>query len=258
MSIISIQDSLNDQYEKLLFERDALRKDAASIQLAYIRTFGLLINEAFAAKIACIRLKKQIAFYQAALNQGKELSMDEVDQYTKQVMQAYQKQLHEMYEKTSMAMQCKVSSEATVLAVKQKYRQLAKQVHPDLHPEFVNDLRYKELWSQIVDAYHANDLSRLEELEFLMYQIEMDHSSLSLEVPNIQEKIHALQDEIPTIISNDPYQYHTILENDDLKEEKVNELKEEIKIYSQYKEELQKVFEKMITNNEVKEPWQTN
>lgn len=62
--IIKVKNSSYERYEKLLLRRDSLRKEAAQINMNYIREFGSLILAVFQKKMECIRKKKTISFYQ--------------------------------------------------------------------------------------------------------------------------------------------------------------------------------------------------
>ncbi|MGI6211794.1 MAG: hypothetical protein ACOYJJ_04380 [Anaerovoracaceae bacterium] len=257
MELIRIQGDDYDRYENLLIQRDNLRKDAGSIQIAYIKEFGDLINKSFAAKIDCIKLKKQIAFCQMSVNKGETIDMGVLNQYISKVMDDYKKQLDEMYSDTEMAKNSHMSSEATVLEVKRLYRRLVKLIHPDINPKTKEQPQLQELWQRVVSAYHANDKNELEELEVLIDKVFRDYGdeAITIEIPNIREKTEALEVEIEKIRSTDPYQYRYLLENDELVQEKKEELHKEIEDYNGYRKELQNIFDEMLLKNGVKYKW---
>ena len=260
MELIRIQGDDYDRYENLLIERDNLRKDAGSIQIAYIKEFGDLINKSFAAKIDCIKLKKQIAFCQMSVNKGETIDMDVLNQYISKAMEEYNKQLDEMYSDTEMAKNSRMSSEATVLEVKRLYRRLVKRIHPDINPKTKDLPQLNDLWQRVVSAYHANDKDELEELEVLIDKAfkDLGDEIITIEIPNIRQKIEALEKEIEEIRSTDPYQYRYLLENDELIQEKKDELHKEIGEYNGYRRELQNIFDEMLLQNGVKYKWQMN
>ena len=65
---IENREELFTRYEELLLKKEQLLKDAESYRIAYIKEFGELTADVFKAKIECIRIKKNIAFCQAAVD----------------------------------------------------------------------------------------------------------------------------------------------------------------------------------------------
>lgn len=167
MQLIKVNDGSYERYEKLLLKRDQLEKDAAQILIEYTREFGDLLTEGFEAKIACIRLKKEIAWCQAQLNRGTVIDADAMKQEIDRVMAAFYRELKDMYAETKAAKDSERISAVTVVAVKRIYRKLAKQLHPDINPMTAREPKLSELWNRISIAYNANDLEELRELEVL-------------------------------------------------------------------------------------------
>ena len=66
----SAENSSYAEYERLLLERDARKKEAGGYFTEYMCEFGELINKVFEKKIDCISKKKSIAFCQAYVNRG--------------------------------------------------------------------------------------------------------------------------------------------------------------------------------------------
>ena len=59
-----------EEYKKLIFKREKLRKDAWQVWIEYIKMFGELFERECILKIECIKLKKEIAFCQSRQNRG--------------------------------------------------------------------------------------------------------------------------------------------------------------------------------------------
>ena len=70
------------------------------------------------------------------------------------------------------------------------------------------------------------------------HNIEAGEISLS----NIKERITAIEKEIQTIISTDPYQYRFILEDKNAVNDRKQELKDELKSFREYGEQLDEVI----------------
>lgn len=246
--IIKVKNSSYEKYEKLLMRRDALRKEAAQINMNYIREFGPLILEVFRKKMECIKKKKTLSFYQAALNRGDLLDPKALKTFLEREMAAYQKQLEQMIDDNNRANDVKMISEREVLEIKKIYRKLAKQLHPDINPMTAEYPDLFTLWNRIVIAYTCNSLNDLKELEVLVQKAleQLGQETLEIDIPDIEGKMQELGAEIQTIMDTDPYQYKFILGDQKLKEEKKRGLQEELEQYRSYEEELDNMLENMM------------
>ena len=74
---------------------------------------------------------------------------------------------------------------------------------------FVVEPVLMELWLQTVVAYEGNDLEALTDCEALVNEAleQLGIGELSIDIPDIEERIGRLQTEIVEIRENDPYQY---------------------------------------------------
>lgn len=237
-----ISQDLYKRYEELLIERDNLNKDAASIQIAYNKTFGELECRSFSGAVACIRLKKQIDFCQRLINRGKSVDRRDLLTYTKKVMTEYYDILKEKFAEIDEARHSKASSTANVIEAKKLYHRLAKMLHPDLNPGVLDDPELKELWNRITAAYRANDVKELQELEVLAVKAleESGREGDRPEISDIEEKIAELRKEIETIRTTTPYTYHEILTDEEKIEAHRQDLKKEIQKYRNYEKDLRK------------------
>lgn len=257
LRLIKVNDGRYDRYEELLIERDNLRKDSAAIQIAYFREFGDLLTSSFAEQINCIKLKKQIAICQSFINRGQAIDADAVHDRIAQIMSEYEQRLDEMYADTEAAKNCLRSDPGTVIAVRSLYRRIAKKIHPDINPRTDGSATLKELWQRVVTAYHANALDELQELDVLIAKALADcgDERVLVDIPDIEDKIKALEDEIETIKTTDPYQYRFLLGNPELVRQKKDALKEEIAGYEEYRDELKEIFNRLLEENGVKFRW---
>lgn len=86
---------------------------------------------------------------------------------------------------------------------------------------------------------------------------EMDMEGTDFDIPNIDEKIAELKAEILKIRETDPYQYKYLLENTDSVAAKKADLKEELKSYEDYSNQLDEILEGIMGKG-VKITWQMN
>jgi 3-methyladenine DNA glycosylase AlkC len=255
----SDRDTPYAKYERLLLERDALKKEAGSCLTAYLRTFGEWIGKVFEKKVDCISKKKSIAFCQAAVNRGEMIHADELQKYLASTMAAYQKQLAEMTEDYKKARLAKESSEYACVRSKSLYRKIAKCIHPDINPSVWKYPEISDLWDRTVLAYGMNDVGELEAVEVLVHKVLDDHGFEpdEIKIDNLEERIRQLEAENLRIRNTDPYQYKNLLEDPEAVSQKKKALEEEYASYVKYAEELSGVLAEYIKKGMIVK-WEEN
>ena len=244
MEIIKIKDSRYTDYENLLLRRDSLKKEGEQYYVKYLALFGELINDVFRLKIECIAKKKKIAYCQAKATRNEPIKADELERYISSVMASYQEQLEEMIAASKAAGDSTAITFAEERKIKETYRYLAKLIHPDRRPDLADEETIKELWKQIVIAYTHNQLDDLMELKFKTETWLNEHGkgNPDIEIPDIEEKIEKLLDEIEKILSSLPYQYRFVINDDNEIASKKQQLNDERKSYEEYSKQLDEVL----------------
>lgn len=224
------------RYEELISRRDALKKEAWQWHRAYVREFGELILAAFKGKIACIRLKKSIEFCQAAVNRGQTPDAAALRAYLEKETAGFDAQLDAMARERASSLAATAITEETLQRVKQVYRALAKKIYPDLNPATEKTPALLGLWHRVAASYQCNDLQGLEELEVLANKAlsEQHLAGIDLQIPNLDDKIAALEAEINKIRETDPYQYQYLLADPKLVADKKAELQAELQAHQEY------------------------
>ena len=255
--IIKVKNGAYEQYEQLLLQKDQYRREAAQIRISYTREFGDLINRVFEKKIACIRLKKTIALCQTFINRGETVDLDMINAVVEKEMTAYQEQLWRMLEETRSAKNCRVISAAAAAEIKRLYRKLAKQLHPDINPLTGTSPKLSDLWNRIVIAFHGNNLEELEELNILAAAAleKLGAEEITIEIPNIGEKIEFLEKEINEILTSKPYIFKHILDDPEQSEEKRKALEAEWNEYDAYCGSLQQTLDEMLMKTGRRVTW---
>lgn len=241
MEIVHIAVGDYPKYESLLLQRDQLKKEALQYRRAYIREFGELINQVFEKKIDCIALKKSITFCQLAKNQGRKPNIAAMNKYVAQQMTEYRKQLSDMVSEFNSTKSDSTISPLDAKEIKAIYRKIARQLHPDMSPVTKEHPELVELWEQASIAYKCNDLKMLRETDFLVQQVlsQLGASDAPIVVPDIAEKIAALEQEIHTIITTEPYSYKLILDDKDETADRKTAYEAELMQYTEYEKQLQ-------------------
>ncbi len=248
-----------DKYVALVKERDKLRKEAFQWRQEYIRVFGAQILAVFEKKLECIKKKKMIAYCQAAINRGEAIDQTALQAYLAKEMKEYRRQLKEMVKENEQAQSKGEVTQAELMKIKKIYHRIAKRIHPDIFPYTQNEPVLMELWIRTVAAYSCNDLNTLIESETLINKAldELGIGTGLIDIPDIEEKISALQEEILEIRETDPYQYKYLLEDEDAVKEKKEDLEEELRSYEEYDDELETLLETVMGNGGVI-AWQMN
>ena len=231
-------------YEELLLKRENLRKEGTQFYITYLQVFGELLTESFRKKVECIRKKKMIAYCQRCLNQGKDINSLDLHRFIDAEMKSYEAQVKQMVREAKDAAEARSISDEDVRTIKEIYYRLARKIHPDMRPEYADDLQIMDYWNRIVIAYHNNQLQELEELEVLVNTClaAKQGGDETLHIKNVETKIKNLEQEIDRIVSTAPYTYRFLLEDNSQKEAKKEELQQEIKEYEQYAKELDDVL----------------
>ena len=260
MNLMKSKNTKYDEYEALLLERDQIRKEAGQIWTAYIRQFGRLITDLFEEKLECIKCKKTIAYYQNALNYGRAINPQAMQEFLEREMAAYNSQLKRMIEENERCQHSKMSTAYEVRRSKALYRRLAKLIHPDIFPETDKNDVLRELWDRILTAYKRNDVKALAELEVLVRKAlgELGFGEIRIDIPDIEERIGDLKTEIDDILHTEPYIHKYLLEDNVAACRKKKELEEELETWRNYHNELDGYIEDMVQIGGVRIRWQVS
>ena len=246
--IIRVRNISYDKYEELILRRDALKKEAFHWDRSYVREFGDEILSVFQLKIECIKKKKTIEFCQAALNRGQAVDQQKLQDYLLKEMKSFQEQLEQMVSDNEAAKGAGPVTELVALEIKTIYHRMVKLIHPDINPLMEKSETLQELWQRIILAYNCNDLKMMQETEILVNKVldELGNDVVEIEIPDLEEKMRELEEEIKRIIETDPYQYKFLLEDDTKVKEKKDALLEEKKSFEDYGKQLDDILKDMM------------
>jgi len=242
--IIKSHDKRYEKYEALLLKRDNLRREAGSIWTAYLKELGQRITDVFELKIECISLKKSIEFCQAAINRGELPDQSKLDKYIAQSMAEYYENLKNMIKERDDAIASKTVSPYVVTQCKKVYRQIAKEIHTDLHPELAGNEDISELWNRTTVAYGQLDIRELKELAVLVELAikQLTNGEINIEIPDVEERIIELEEAIEKIRNTEPYIYKKLIEDEIELEGRKTQLDQEFEEYRAYRDELRLVL----------------
>jgi hypothetical protein len=237
MDIVTIDDPRYADYEDLILRRDQVKKEAFEASQDYIRRFGQLINDRFAAEIACIREKKIIAYCQRMLNRNLPIEDTKLDNFIEREMNEYQAQLDAMIaEKAAIDKANQSVSEYQMSQIRSIYRQIAKRIHPDIAPDLFAHPDVQDLWAKTNSDYNCNDYYGIKDDQVTLNRLleRYQGEGLSLDIPDIASCLDRLRKEIAEVTSRDPYLYRELLADEDACLEKEETLRKDIKDYQDY------------------------
>ncbi len=241
MQLIRVTGGDYSQYEELLLRRDELEKDAEQILIGYTRIFGDITTEIFQLKIECIALKKSISYCVMLRNRGQSVDFEELQKFIAERMAVYQAELDDMIRQNELSKGSKAISAFQDREIKRIYRKIAKVLHPDISNVTEKYPSLADLFQRVMIAYNCNDYKELKELEVLVNCAleEVGEETFELIIPDIQEKMDELEEEIRIITTTEPYLYQEFLNNSTLRQQKMKEFEDERDSYVAYKATLE-------------------
>lgn len=246
--IVKVTNTGFKRYEELLLRKNDLKKECFLLEQEYIRVFGQEILAVFQAKVECAKKVKTIEFCQKAINRGSEPDTTELQEFVARETKELEEHFGQMTEEYERSKNTGKVTEAELMEIRKTYRKLAKQLHPDIHPEVAESRKLKDLWNQVSAAYACNELKALKELDVLVTAAVAEAGGLeaNIEIPEIDEKIAALEKEIEEIMTTDPWQYKFLLDDPAAVEEKKQAYLEELKTYQEHSKQLDRMLEDIL------------
>lgn len=240
--------SLLRQYAELLEEYEDWREHRAkNLQARYHSLFGQQEFHLYLLQVECLRLRRKIALYQAAMNHGEMPRPQEVEKILNQEFASYQEELKRRWEQLRqdealLRSPCLTREESEEF--RSLYRRLVKCLHPDLHPELAG--KTANLWNRIQEAYRNADLSALrllaDTVELFLENQEvlppLPLEELETKIQKQEEKLQTLQESFQALRTRPPFTYQELLEDKEKCQERQQQLEEMIQKQRQYREEL--------------------
>lgn len=242
------KDATHDRYEKLLLLKNDLKKECFQLEQEYTREFGKEVLELFRLQIECARKVKTIEFCQMYLNRGLDPDEETLQQYVQQETQELIDHLHAMQKTYKNARDATEISKEELKTIKTMYHGIARQIHPDIHPELAEVEELQDLWNQVYIAYQCNDLEQLKELDLLISVTlaGISEKRVSLNIPDVGKKIKKLEWEIREIRSRDPYQYKNLFSKPERMREKHLDLQRQAEEYRHYSAQLDEMLSMIL------------
>lgn len=244
--VLKTKNSSFEQYEELLIKKDLLKEEAEQIQSEYSRTFGELKTILFKENMQCIKKKKTIHYCKNALALNKPIIRKELNAYVKKEMKQLNDILQKMTEENEKSKKHEKINKEALKEIKKIYFRIAKLIHPDMNPSLKYDDTIKDLWNRTLVAQKEKQLKEIQEVEFLVnkYLESINLNNNEIIIPDIDDKIKKLIEEIEEIENTEPYLYKTLLDDEKAIEIEKKHIQKEIDEYVEYGKQLDSIIER--------------
>lgn len=247
---------LSGEYIRLLNDKDILLTwGKPQLEALYATKIGTWQVQRLRMQLNIKALKRKIELVYSAINRNEAFNWTNIElQVAAELANAELKIMQQVsgIEKAK-SMLTHLNTPERSAALRKVFRQLAKQLHPDVNPDLSAEQR--EIWHKIKDAYALGDLERLKALE-VVYEKEirklqdenavLSEEQLTLRMETLKEGIKILDDEIVQLKKQFPFNISEQLKNDDWVALQVKEITEDLKKMELYETELQQQYAAII------------
>lgn len=247
---------LKTEYISMLNDKDVLVSwGKPQLEALYNTRIGYLQIEKLQVQLRIKALKRKIELVQAAINQEKEIDINEMElQVAAELASAEYRIMNEInkLEKSKLLLS-NLDSPQRSHELRKLYKAFAKQLHPDVNDSLTAE--QKNLWYIIKEAYENGDLEKMKALK-LVYEKEltaMENSTasfsdeeLTLKIEVLKEGIKVLHEQIVNIKNEFPFTFESKIKDDEWIGAQQQELKNELQKLNQYENELTLKYQHII------------
>ncbi|MEX2784586.1 molecular chaperone DnaJ [Streptococcus sp. H49] len=241
---------LKEKLASLCYERDELLFIVCkNVETEFMLRIGYLEYEVFQAQSHYLRLKRKYEWVQAKQNRQEEIDLSELERLLDEEFRSYQEKLKMQFDKLSKAAAYSQLEKLTVeesADLKHSYREIVKQLHPDLHPNLSEaELR---LFYSAVHAYENGDFLTLS----MIYNLVSDGTTekhwdksiaVKKEIERLKKLIDSIQEEIVQIKTSFPCNVQEFLAD----QKKVTQQQKKLKAACQEFKQASRVYEERIS-----------
>ena len=250
-------EKLSDEYSSLLLDYAQMTGTSKkNLETEYMMKIGRKEYELYSLNVSILQIRRKIAIYQTAVNDGKSVTEEEIEQIIekefaeyKSILEEHQKAVQEAEEHFGAPKMTDVEHEKLI----KLYKGLVKKLHPDIHPNLPPAAA--SLFKAVIDAYKSADITELELLNDMVNDIlkgkDVDleiHNSLELmqkQIENLKQKISDLKNKMKTLEKKPPFCYKTLLFDSSAVLAKRKELERQIDEYKSVLSQLQEFYDGM-------------
>ena len=196
--LLNKRDALHSQIAAVLTDIHSLADAGPVVIGRYAAAFGNRLTRLHAAEIESARMKREIELVQASINSGRELDYNQIQSTLDAEFAEWQANLKAEADNLTRhrAALDHLLDPATTRKLRERFRVLARRLHPDLNPEQAPAAA--ELWHRVTAAYEAQDVDELDALEILTRDAEVVPLPDSMET--LRTVLHKLRDQLDGLL----------------------------------------------------------
>lgn len=231
-----------------------------NIETEYFLMFGGLESQVYQSEMKMRRLKRKLELLIAARNRQVKVSDNEIEQQLDAEFLMYQDELEALFHKINTSLDRHnngvVLSDKDSKKIKTVYRQIMKQLHPDLNPTLSEE--EQQLFFRAVEAYEQGILWELELIADVMDKTQrvVPIDGLHEERNRLMYHVEQLNQKIMDVKGHYPYLFIEILEHEQKRNEHRQHLQDQLAYYQEgiqyYEAELSNYrdcFKAVVQNN---------
>ncbi len=250
-------DLLKTGYIRLLNDKDVLLQwGKPQLEALYNTRIGYLQIERLQLQLRIKALKRKIELVHAAINQNKTINVTEIELLVAaELAEAEFRIMKEVAKlENSKNLLSHLESPERSAELRKLYKQLAKQLHPDLNDNLTEE--QKNLWYLVKEAYENGDLEKLKAMQ-VVYEKELKatgnkitaltEEEITLKIEVLKEGIKILNEQIFQIRGEFPFTIEAQIKDDEWVNAQSEELKKELSKLQEYESELTLQYQQIIS-----------
>jgi hypothetical protein len=248
---------LKEAYIKLLNDIDVLTNwGKPQLEALYSTKIGVWLVSRLQAQLRIKALQLKIEKLNSCFNLEQKVDLTQIELEVAAILAGAEAKIMMETAKIESARQLlsHLHSPERGGSLRKVYRELAKQLHPDVNHELTPE--QIQLWYLVKEAYENGDLEKLKAMQ-VVYEKELSQTSkaetvlteeqITLRLALLKEGIKVLQDEIVQIKQVFPFTIEANIKDDEWVNKETAKLKEELARLKAYEEELTLQYQNMIS-----------
>jgi transcriptional regulator with AAA-type ATPase domain len=252
-------DILRIEYIKLLNDKDVLiHWGKPQLEALFNTRIGVYQIELLNVQIRVQALKRKLEMIRSAIARDVPFNINDIENLIEEELA---QAMHELITKTDQLafgedLLQNLASPTRSADLRSLYRQMAKQLHPDVVADSDN-IELKELWNRVQKAYKEGDVETLRALQIAYSDVleksqdsidDLTESELSLKIESLKEGIKLLNKSIDKIRQEFPFNMEEKIKDEAWVDDEKSKLQSEIKEYRAFEGELILEYQIIIIN----------